>query len=409
MGKHDFLTPKAIANRIKAKGLQKLRWYCQMCQKQCRDENGFKCHTMSESHQRQLLLFAENPDKYLDAYSEEFLDDFMELLRRRFGTRRVHCNVVYNEYIQHKEHIHMNSTQWETLTDFVKWLGREGKVKVDHTEKGWFITYIDKDPETIRKQEALAKKEKMEMDDEERIMKFIEKQIDKVKEAEGEKEEAVYTELQRDNDEDKVSFSLSIGSKGEASKSSREGDSSSRPSTSSTSKASKPKILPTVNPLKPTVTKKKEGTSSSKDRKRKSALDEIMEEEESKKAKFQRTDYWLAEGIVVKVTTARLGDRYHKKKAVIKEVHDKYTAIVKMLDSGDKLKLDQAHVETVIPAQGKLVLVLNGAYRNSKARLLSLDEKRFCVSIKLETGPQKGRLVDGVQYEDISKLADQTL
>ena len=58
MGKEKggFLTPKAIANRIKSKGLQKLRWYCQMCQKQCRDENGFKCHTMSESHQRQLLI-----------------------------------------------------------------------------------------------------------------------------------------------------------------------------------------------------------------------------------------------------------------------------------------------------------------------------------------------------------------
>ena len=44
MGKEKggFLTPKAIGNRIKAKGLQKLRWYCQMCQKQCRDENGFK-------------------------------------------------------------------------------------------------------------------------------------------------------------------------------------------------------------------------------------------------------------------------------------------------------------------------------------------------------------------------------
>ena len=40
MGKEKAgpLTPKAIANRIKAKGLQKLRWYCQMCQKQCRDE-----------------------------------------------------------------------------------------------------------------------------------------------------------------------------------------------------------------------------------------------------------------------------------------------------------------------------------------------------------------------------------
>ena len=45
MGKSGgFLTPKAIANRIKAKGLQKLRWYCQMCEKQCRDENGFKVH-----------------------------------------------------------------------------------------------------------------------------------------------------------------------------------------------------------------------------------------------------------------------------------------------------------------------------------------------------------------------------
>ena len=38
MPKHGFLTPKAISNRIKAKGMQKLRWYCQMCSKQCRDE-----------------------------------------------------------------------------------------------------------------------------------------------------------------------------------------------------------------------------------------------------------------------------------------------------------------------------------------------------------------------------------
>ncbi len=38
MPKNEFMTPKAIANRIKSKGLQKLRWYCQMCHKQCRDE-----------------------------------------------------------------------------------------------------------------------------------------------------------------------------------------------------------------------------------------------------------------------------------------------------------------------------------------------------------------------------------
>ena len=50
-------TPKWLANKMKSKGLQKLRWYCQMCEKQCRDENGFKCHTMSEVKTR---LFYKN-------------------------------------------------------------------------------------------------------------------------------------------------------------------------------------------------------------------------------------------------------------------------------------------------------------------------------------------------------------
>ena len=43
---------KWLGIKMKSKGLQKLRWYCQMCQKQCRDQNGFKCHISSESHQR---------------------------------------------------------------------------------------------------------------------------------------------------------------------------------------------------------------------------------------------------------------------------------------------------------------------------------------------------------------------
>lgn len=42
------------------------------------------------------------------------------------GTKRVGANVVYQEYISDREHLHMNSTQWETLTEFVKWLGKEG-------------------------------------------------------------------------------------------------------------------------------------------------------------------------------------------------------------------------------------------------------------------------------------------
>jgi len=34
-----------------------------MCQKQCRDANGFKCHMESETHIRQMEMFMAQPDK----------------------------------------------------------------------------------------------------------------------------------------------------------------------------------------------------------------------------------------------------------------------------------------------------------------------------------------------------------
>lgn len=40
-------------------------------------------------------------------------------------------------------------------------------------------------------------------------------------------------------------------------------------------------------------------------------------EEKKKKKQSARTDYWLQPNIVVKVITKRLGEKYHKKKAVI--------------------------------------------------------------------------------------------
>ncbi|XP_055010064.1 DNA/RNA-binding protein KIN17 isoform X2 [Boleophthalmus pectinirostris] len=392
MGKADFLSPKAISNRIKAKGLQKLRWYCQMCQKQCRDENGFKCHCMSESHQRQLLLASENPSKFMDYFSNEFKHDFLELLRRRFGTKRVHNNIVYNEYISHREHIHMNSTRWETLTDFTKWLGREGLCKVDETPKGWYIQYIDRDPETIRRQEELARKKKHDLDDEERSARFIEEQVRRGRDGKEEDDTPAYTELKRENEEEKVAFNLGA--------------------TSSVAGPSKSSSLLGESALKATAasTKRKDmscSSSSKEGKRKKSALEEIKEMEERRRQKQEpvKTDYWLQPNIIVKVVTKRLGDRYHKKKAVVVEVNDKYTAVVKMVDSGDKLKLDQNHVETVIPAPGKRVLILNGKYRETEAILEGIDEKNFSATLTLDSGPQKGRTVDNIAYEDFSKLA----
>ncbi|XP_073475540.1 DNA/RNA-binding protein KIN17 [Aquarana catesbeiana] len=389
MGKADFLTPKAIANRIKSKGLQKLRWYCQMCQKQCRDENGFKCHCLSESHQRQLLLASENPEQFMDYFSEEFRNEFLELLSRRFGTKRVHNNIVYNEYISHREHVHMNATQWETLTDFTKWLGREGLCKVDETPKGWYIQYIDRDPETIKRQQELEKKKKQDLDDEERTAKFIEEQVRRGK-GEAEPETPVFTELNRESEEEKIAFNLG------------------KAASTSGAAASKSSSL-SSNALKSAISsgavKRKDPVQTqAKEKKKKSALDEIMEMEEQKK-KTERTDFWLQPEIVVKIVTKKLGDRYYKKKAVVKEVLDRYTAIVKLVDSGDKLKLDQTHLETVIPAPGKKILILNGGYKGNYGVLDSINEKRFSATIIIDSGPLKGRKVEELPYEDFSKVA----
>jgi hypothetical protein len=70
----------------------------------------------------------------------------------RFGTKRVLANRVYQEYIGDKGHLHMNATRWVTLTEFVKHLGRTGVARVDETEKGWFIAWIDNSPQALAKQ-----------------------------------------------------------------------------------------------------------------------------------------------------------------------------------------------------------------------------------------------------------------
>jgi DNA/RNA-binding protein KIN17 len=74
---------------------------------------------------------------------------------------------------------------------------------VDYTEKGWFVIYIDRDPETIRKQEAVKAKEKMDMDDEERTSKFIQKQIERATETAKQQHTTEFTALQREDEDEK--------------------------------------------------------------------------------------------------------------------------------------------------------------------------------------------------------------
>ncbi|XP_054822717.1 KIN17-like protein [Prosopis cineraria] len=397
MGKNEFLTPKAIANRIKAKGLQKLRWYCQMCQKQCRDENGFKCHCMSESHQRQMQIFGQNPSRIVEGYSEEFESSFLEHMKRSHRFSRIAATVVYNEYISDRHHVHMNSTRWLTLTEFVKYLGRTGKCKVEETPKGWFITYIDRDSETLFKERMKNKRIKSDMAEEEKQEKEIQKQIEKAEQlmqppAIG-SDQPSQAELPRElKVEDGIKIGFSLGS-------------SAKPITKE--KLEVPKVV-----FDEVEDAEKEGRNHGGSLKRKesgggkSTLDELMREEEKKKEKFNRKDYWLCEGIVVKVMSKALADKgYYKQKGVVLKVIDKYVGEIEMLESKHVLRVDQAELETVIPQIGGLVKIVNGAYRGSTARLLGVDTDHFCAKVQIEKGPYDGRVLKAIEYEDICKIA----
>lgn len=96
---------------------------------------------------------------------------------------------------------------------------------------------------------------------------------------------------------------------------------------------------------------------------------------------MNRKDYWLHANIIVKIVTKKLGEKFQNKKAVVMSVKDKYVGIIKLLDSDTVLKVDQEHVETVIPAIGKRVFIVNGAYRGEEATLEAINEKDFSAKL----------------------------
>jgi len=128
----------------------------------------------------------------------------------------------------------MNSTRWVTLTEFVKHLGRSGVARVDETEKGWFIAWIDSSPKALAKavsffistftgfplsfvkfQEASLKKDRATMSDEQRERQLITEQIERAKaggDSESPPPEAESQELKRDENTEKVILSLSVTS-----------------------------------------------------------------------------------------------------------------------------------------------------------------------------------------------------
>ncbi|KAJ5640008.1 uncharacterized protein N7484_007870 [Penicillium longicatenatum] len=194
MGRAEAGTAKAIGNKIKAKGLGRLRWYCQACERQMRDANGFKCHITSESHVRQMLILGENAPKAISDFSQQFIDNFVNSLRTQHGEKR-----------------------FQSLTQFAQYLGKNGICRVEETEKGIFVSWIDNSPETMRKREAIQKKEREEKNDEQREQKMIMEQVERARNAAKDikpaEEEDIDAKLLHREDGEKMTLNLGLGPK----------------------------------------------------------------------------------------------------------------------------------------------------------------------------------------------------
>jgi DNA/RNA-binding protein KIN17 len=187
MAKAEFGTAKYQAKQLKASGLQKLKFFCQICEKQCRDANGFKNHLNSPSHRGRISGLSESGKarSVVNEYSSRFQTDFLRLLKINHGTKKINANKFYQEYILNdKNHVHMNSTKWTSLTSFIKHLGTNGLVRVTNDnaacDEGFEldIALVDNSAECVQSKARLDQKNQLLATDKEINEKLIRKQIE---------------------------------------------------------------------------------------------------------------------------------------------------------------------------------------------------------------------------------------
>ncbi|KAL2863965.1 putative C2H2 finger domain protein (Kin17) [Aspergillus lucknowensis] len=109
----------------------------------------------------------------------------------------------------------MNATKWKSLSQFAAHLGREGLCHVEETEKGLFVSYIDRSPDAMRRREAIMKKERQDRGDEEREQRQIQEQVERARQNLDKEEDDIDPEarnLQR-KEGDKVKLNIGFGAK----------------------------------------------------------------------------------------------------------------------------------------------------------------------------------------------------
>ncbi|KAJ5066929.1 DNA/RNA-binding protein kin17 [Anaeramoeba ignava] len=416
MSKHKELTPKQISKQIKAKGLQKLKFYCEMCQKQCRDANGFKCHCNSEGHRRMMSLASENPDKIIAENSRIFEKTFMSLLKTRFRNRKVLANHVYMEHIRDRRHTHMNSTRWTTLTGFIRYLGKTGKIKVEDEKDGLYIMYVNTDSEESKKLEKNKRKIENDLNDEERNLKLIKKRISQEKELE--KQGLNKPQFLKQKKKEKISkfdgkIKLNIKKKKKAIQNEPLAKNKTEKKENNQEKEKQEEELRSKKTAKETnefseekQVKFDEKELDPNDRELLNLLTmDDQEEQKEDREKEQEDVYeddeqpWILENIIVRIKNNDVQNgEFYNKTGIIQNVIEKYIAEISVIENKAIIQIDQAELEPILPKLGELVLFIHGIQKGQKGKLISLGRE----NAKVE---QENGIVLNVHKNQICKFA----
>lgn len=210
----------------------------------------------------------------------------------------------------------------------------------------------------------------MDKDDAERMMEFIEKQVEKGRQEVEEPTEESIVPLMRSDEDGPLIIEMKL----------------------------KPKPKPIMGP--PLALLKK---PDKKIKIKEEPIDSDNEQSEcssSKRMKRERRDSvdrpscsastgWLQEGLVVKVITKTLGEKYYKAKGIVQSpvLESGFVAKIKLISpdnvEGAFMKLDQEYLETVIPAIGKVVRIVKGAYTGLKAIIRKVRIDDYCVDVEI--------------------------
>lgn len=394
-----------------------------------------------------MRIFGQNAGQILDQFSKEFEKGFLQILSHSHGTKQVSANRIYQEYIADKQHVHMNATIWTTLTGFCKYLGKEGKCEVEETEKGWFIKYIDRDPQVLLRQAQRDERKQSELNEEEINKQIIDAQVkaafERARERQGEHSEEYSENGEQDEIEEGLEEQDEVNRSNEKPSSNKpiQLKLNSVPQSKENQTALKKRSIATafdVDDENENQGEEDVGNDSGREestaivvgnlmhygRKMGNSFEQLRKEVEQRKKPKPSYDQpdeknfhpstnesldssrtWLQRNLVVKIIDK--DSKYYKCKGIIQDVWrhkngNYYEADVKLIDDSRKYVIFREDLlETVVPKVGESGILLRGTDRGRKVKVLEIHIEKYNCDVEFM---DDGRRQKEVEYEDICKF-----